>query len=315
MYNKIQKVSFIKDVSKSISAADFYTELFNRTEPFECEWEKDICEANEKELREFFNSIGGWKSTGDKKIKQSISTYVRWCAKQQTVAFSDAINKFDSNLETRAKECLVPNPIGLQIELDKVFNPEDRHDSDIIYRCAYWLIFSGIDPSMIGAVRRKDVCFDNMSIVFRDASYPIYRESIPTIINAASLNCFYYDNPIYGNAIERERSDNVHLIAGIRSIPTQDMISLRYRNCCAKAREEGINAKSLTLERVYTSGIFYRAFESERAGITHDFLELIRRDTIKYFPDLETAELDKKVISKIKRYEKEYDTWKKAFLV
>ena len=231
---------------------------------------------------------------------------------------SNSIHGFYSGIETRAKDCLIPNPIGLQRELDKVFNTEDRGDSDIIYRCAYWLIFSGINPSRIAEVKRSDVDFDIMTIHFNSSEYPIYRESINTIRSAATLDGFYYDHPIYGNSIIRERSDKEFLMAGIRSIPTPDMISLGVRNCSKQARdEEGADVKSLTLDRVYTSGIFYRMFENERAGFAPNFLDLAKQDTPNRNPanELEEYEIAKKVFSKAKKYKKEYDTWKKAFAV
>lgn len=304
MYNEKQKIAFIKDVAKSITVANFYSNLFEKTSGLETKWGKDIADASLEELQEFFDSRFGWKTRGDKTTLSRINVYIRWCSEH---GFNNGRVASGSEIDSsnRVRNRLIPNPLKLSKELEIIFDNDDLHTSDIIYKCAFWLAFSGVKACDVNNVKKTDVDFGNLTIHYGGFDYDIYKESIKTMQLAISLDSFDYYHPLYTDVISRKRVDSESILAGVRGVPTEEMIRTRAWNARKKAAANAEEFTSFSIEDVWSSGIYYRMHMAEIAGIKPDFVSIIEQYDL-----ISGKETMTRTINKIRN---DYNKWKKAF--
>lgn len=319
MYNEEQKIRFIREYTRSIKMADACESVFNAIAQYEERWGADLCTRTVDELTPVVESLVGVrvKSKGLRVI--ILKDYTKWCIAKKIAGARDDMLRVSVLGLGKLKTHMVPNPLQLQIYLNQICEPETEQTVDLIYRCYYWLAYSGMDEEDILKVQCSDVDFERMVVCFGGEEYPIYREALTAFRLAATLTEFVYKHPNYppDKIVRRNRVFGNELVRGIRSAPTvmymRAALSRRSKECL----EAGKTEKHLSYYRVWMSGLFYRMREKELAGIPVDFSGVVSKfmegKTYKLDSGRNTQEAKKRAI--VAEYMEDYMRWKAAFLI
>ena len=197
----------------------------------------------------------------------------KWCIANRVNGACDGMLHIENVGLSKVRTQMVANPTQLQMYLDVICEPESEQTTDNIYRCFYWMAYSGMGEEAILNAKCSDVDFENMVIHSGDEEFEIYREAIPAFKNAATLTEFVYKHPNYppDKKVIRNRAPGNTLIRGIRSTTTVAALRVELSRRSKKFLEDGSTDKQLSYYRVWLSGLFFRMNQRERAGIPVDF--------------------------------------------
>lgn len=178
------------------------------------------------------------------------------------------------------------------------------------------MAFSGIREEDTLSITASDVDFMDMSIRYGENCVPLYRESLPAFHNAVELPGFLYKHPNYAKEIRRDRVPGDTIMRGVRATTKTMSIRSMLSHRSAAALQDGKTKQQLSFYRVWMSGLFYRMYERERAGIPVDFSDAAvdfmsgRTYVVKGRVKLEHKQ------NKIEKdYMEDYQRWKLAFLM
>lgn len=326
MYNEEIKKRFIAEFSTSTSRRNAAVTMFNAIEPYEKKWSADFCTRNKDELQPVVSEIVGFR-TNSKKLRLSIlREYIRWCIKNNIDGATDEIFLIEELGLDKLKRQMVANPQHLQRYLNCICDVETEETVDCIYRCFYWMAYGGMNEKDTLEVKVTDVDLEDMVIRYGDAEFPIYREAIPAFRNCMKLTQFKYKHPNYSNGKEvfKERASGDTLLRGMSDKKNLSAIRVemsRKARLKKYASDADINDKNLDLQlsfyRVWLSGLFYRTYEAERAGMPADFMAAAAQ-----FMEGKTYKLDsgRNLIGAKQRqlasdYLEDYNRWKDAYSI
>ena len=317
MYNEELKTRFIQEYTKSISRAESCVQAFNAIEPFEVQWDADFCTKSAAELEPVVEQLVGFRVRSRWLRIIIFQKYVKWCLAHKVKDACDGMLQVECAGLDKVRTQMVSNPTMLQAYLDVVCDPESEKTTDNIYRCFYWMAYSGMDEHDIMNVKCSDVDFDNMVIRYGGKEYEIHREAIPSFRNAATLTEFVYKHPNYppDKKVIRNRALGDTLIRGIRSTTSLAALRVELSRRSKKFIEDGLTDKQLSYYRVYLSGLFYNMKKREEAGIPVDFTGVASRfmegKTYKLDAGRNTPEAKKRAV--VNDYLQDYERWKAAF--
>lgn len=324
MYNEKVKSKFIKEFSTNTGRRHVATVMFNALEPYERQWEADVCTKSKDELQPVIGEIIGFR-TNSKKLRLSIlKDYIKWCIQNEVEGACSELFLIEEFGLEKLKRQMVANPQHLQRYLNCICDVETEETVDCVYRCFYWLAYSGMEEDDVLNVKSSDVDFTDMVIRYGEKEYPIYREALHAFKNCVNLTQFRYKHPNYApdKVVFKERAVGDILLRGIgesKSIKAFRVdMSRRAKNPRFKPT---IEDKSLDLKlsfyRVWLSGLFYRTYEAERAGMPADFLVAAEE-----FMEGKTYKLDsgRNLIGAKQRqlasdYLEDYNRWKDAYSI
>lgn len=319
MYNEELKTRFIQEYTKSISRADACVQAFEAMEPYECQWEADLCTKSKDELSPVIEQLVGFRVRSRWQRIIIFQKYVKWCIANRVPGACDGMLHIDTVGLSKVRSQMVANPMQLQMYLDAICEPESEQTTDNIYRCFYWMAYSGMDEEEILEVKISDVDFENMVVRHGDNEYEIYRDAIPAFKNAATLTEFVYKHPNYppDKIVRRNRTPGNTLIRGIRSTTSTLSLRVELSRRSKKFIEDGTTDKQLSYYRVWMSGLFYRMYQRELAGIPVDFSgaasKFMEGKTYKLDTGRNTPEAKKRAV--VNDYLQDYERWKAAFLM
>lgn len=317
MYNEELKTRFIQEYTKSISRAEACVQAFNAIEPFEVQWDADFCTKSAAELEPVVEQLVGFRVRSRWLRIIIFQKYVKWCLAHKVKDACDGMLQVECAGLDKVRTQMVSNPTMLQAYLDVVCDPESEKTTDNIYRCFYWMAYSGMDEHDIMNVKCSDVDFNNMVIRYGGEEYEIHREAIPAFRNAATLTEFVYKHPNYppDKKVIRNRALGNTLIRGIRSTTSLAALRVELSRRSKKFIEDGLTDKQLSYYRVYLSGLFYNMKKREEAGIPVDFTGVASRfmegKTYKLDAGRNTPEAKKRAV--VNDYLQDYERWKAAF--
>lgn len=317
MYNEELKTRFIQEYTKSISRAEACVQAFNAIEPFEVQWDADFCTKSAAELEPVVEQLVGFRVRSRWLRIIIFQKYVKWCLAHKVKDACDGMLRVECAGLDKVRTQMVSNPTMLQAYLDVVCDPESEKTTDNIYRCFYWMAYSGMDEHDIMNVKCSDVDFNNMVIRYGGEEYEIHREAIPAFRNAATLTEFVYKHPNYppDKKVIRNRALGNTLIRGIRSTTSLAALRVELSRRSKKFIEDGLTDKQLSYYRVYLSGLFYNMKKREEAGIPVDFTGVASRfmegKTYKLDAGRNTPEAKKRAV--VNDYLQDYERWKAAF--
>lgn len=316
MYNPEIKQRFIEEViGSSKSKLRVCKHVFNAFEKFENQWGADLCTRSEKELRDVLWNVVGLRAKGQMAGLIVLKDYVKWCLATGVPGACDAMLNINVAGIEKIKHQTVANPRHLQAYMNAVFDPESKLSNDNIFRCYYWLAYSGVEEQDIFEIKCSDVDFRNMIIRYdkKATVVPMYRESIEAFHNCADLDSFKYYHPNYRDVIVRNRVEGDTLIRGVRAKQTyksmRDALSRKVHS------ETNVDKMALSYYRVWISGEFYRMYEDEIAGIEPNFLPIaIQRKRVGEY-NLSSCRntQENKLKQIVNEYMKDYDRWKLAW--
>lgn len=270
MYNEEQKLRFIENYTQSPNTRKIAATLFLRLAPFEEEWQSDLCTKSTQELQPVIDKVVALRFRSQWMSLNILKEYVKWCMMMRFPGACDGMLHITVAGLDKVKRQMVSSPLHLQQYLDAVFKKEEKQMLDNLYRCYYWMAYGGVRDQDILSVKVSDVDFNKMCIRYRDTSVPIYREALPAFHNAVELKGFLYEHPNY-DPIWRDRAPGDTLIRGYHAITQIKYLRSNMSHLSADAIQRGKTDLHLSFNRVWMSGLFYRMYERERAGLTVDF--------------------------------------------
>lgn len=316
MFNEEQKIRFIRSYTSSINTANVATNVFNGFESYESAWSADLCTRTADELQPIIDEILGLRSKSRWMTLSILKEYAKWCMMMKVPGACDGMLHIEVSGLDKIRKQMVSSPLHLQMYLDKVFVDESEETIDNIYRCYFWMAFGGISEEDTLFIKNSDVDLEQMLIRYNNTSAPIYREALPAFKNAMQLQSFVYLHPNYSESIRRDRVAGEELMRGIKAVTKTMTIRSSLSRRSAEAIKAGRTEQQLSFYRVWLSGLFYRIYERERAGVPVDFSEaavsfmegktyvLCGREKIKHKQN------------RIERdYMEDYQRWKLAFSI
>lgn len=316
MYNEEQKKRFIRDYTGSLSTANVTATIFNETEKYEESWGTDLCTKGVEELQPVVNEITGLRNKSQWMSLTILKEYVKWCLAMKVPGACDGMLRIEAVGLDKIKKQMVASPLHLQRYLDDIFDKEFEETIDNLYRCYFWMAYGGIDEEDTILVKTEDVDLSQMLIRYKTTSVPIYREAIPAFKNAVTLTNFLYKHPNYTKPIRRDRVPGDTIMRGLKATTKTFTMRTTISKRNISAIEDGLTELQLSFYRVRMSGLFYRTYEMERAGIPVTFSEAALR-----VMDGKTYALSgrEKIIHKQNRIERDYfddyQRWKLAFSI
>lgn len=315
MFNEERKKEFIRGYTGSLNTANVATTIFNAAEKFEVEWNADLCTKSAEELQPLVDKISGLRAKSKWMSLTILKEYVKWCIAMKVPNACDGMLHIEAVGLDKVRRQMVANPIHLQSYLDIMFEKESEETIDNLFRCYFWMAYGGIDEDDTILVKAEDVDFSQMVIHYKTTTIPIYREAVPAFRNAVMLTDFKYihtKSPRYETRRERIPGDTIMrgIKADAKILTMRTTISKRN----IKAVQEGRIELQLGFYRVRMSGLFYRTYEKERAGLDVDFTDAAERmmDGKKYtLSGRET--IDHRRNRLVKDYMEDYERWKLAF--
>lgn len=316
MFNEELKIRFIKDYTGSLNTANVAETIFNALEKYEKNWGADICTRSTEELQPAIDEIVGLRSKSKWMALIILKEYTKWCIAMKVPGACDGMMGIESIGLDKIKHQMVASPLHLQRYLDSIFEPEADETIDNIYRCYFWMAYGGIDEEDTTLIKKSDVDFQQMIIRYKSTSVPIYREAIPAFQNAVSLTSFLYRHPNYSKEIRRDRIPGDTIMRGIKANTKVFTMRTTISKRNIKAVEEGNTDMQLSFYRVRMSGLFYRVYEMERAGVPANFSEAALRVMEGKTYALYGREKIQHKQKRIERdYMEDYQRWKLAFSI
>ena len=310
MYQPEQKKKFMEQYTQSPSVLHSCLMVFKACQPFEEQWGADLCTQSGPELQKMIDSIVGLREYGRKTRLSILREYVKWCQETGVEGACDGIFHVSVEGVGKMQEQTVRSPLHLQTCLDAVFDPESEKTVDATCRLYYWLAFSGLREEDIIRVRASDVNFKTMEILLDGENYPIYREALMTFRVCATEKAFLYKHANYETV--RDRADGNLLIRGIRSQPNVKYLRMVCSTKYGKAVEEGNTDIRLSYFRVWLSGVFYRFYEAESAGLEPDYTAVVERlmegKSYSFESDRHTIRAYR--MRRLRQLKQDYQNWK-----
>lgn len=317
MYNEELKTKFVREYTNSISTAEVCQTIFNAFERYEVEWGADLCTRSTEELQPVVDGLVGFRARSKWMRLIILKDYVKWCIGMKVPGARDGMLKIETVGLEKVKHQTVASPLHLQRYLDSICEPESEETTDNIYRCFYWLAYGGVTEEDILSIKCSDVDLNNMVVRYNDTEVPIYREALPAFKNCVKLTQFVYKHPNYVKLVYKDRADGDTLVRGIRSAPSIKAMRVELSRRSKAKMDEGKTDLKLSYFRVWISGLFYRMYERERAGMPVDFsaaaAQFMEGKTYKLDKGRNTPEAKKRQLTR--DYLEDYERWKLAFAI
>ena len=314
MYNESQKTEFIRQYTSSLSTAAYIQRLFDYFEPYEQIWGADLCTKSTEELQPVFDGASGVRTSSRWMSLSILREYVKWCIANRIPGAQDGALRIKVTGLDKVRKRMVSGPLDLQCYLDQVFRPESEETIDTIYRCYFWLAFCGVEEDDALTITKDSIDLRSMTIQYNDMALPIYRESLPALRNAMELTSFAYHHPNYLKEIRRERVAGNNIMRGVKSTLTNKKVT---RSHIYDKQADAIKLEKTDRRPSYfpvsLSGLFYRIYERERAGIQPDFSEAAYRHMSG--KTYKAKSLRAKQTALARDYMNDYIRWKMAFSI
>lgn len=320
MYNEETKKRFIAEFSTSVSRQQSASTMFNTLEPYEREWGADFCTRTKEEIAPVVEEIAGGR-TGSKLRFFILRAYIKWCVANNIEGAREDIFLLTDIGLPKLKRHMVANPQHLQRYLDYVCHPLSDETNGCIFRCYYWLAYSGIGEEDAFLVKSSDVDLVNLVVTFRGMEYPIYEEAKLAFKQCKELNRFKIYRSNIPNGFYKDRVDSDLLLRGTECVlspntmKTEAVRKTKNPYAATIGRQDENLELQLSYSRLWLSGVFYRTYKLESIGITPNFMGLAKRQM-----EGRTYKLDigrNLPISKAKKiarvYLYDYENWKKVF--
>ncbi len=313
MYNSEQKIRFIRAYTSSIHTANVAATIFQKLAAYEEAWDADLCTRSAEELQPVINEIVGLRLKSRWMSMSILREYTKWCMLMDIPGACDGMLHVTFTSVDKVRRQMVANPYHLQKYLDEIFDKESKKTIDNLYRCYYWMAYGGISEKDTLTIRKSDVDLEQMIIHYGNTSVPIYREALPAFQNVLQLDYFVYLHPRY-EEIERERVPGDLLLRGIKAMTKTMTIRTTLSRKSAAALESKKTEMQLSFQRISLSGLFFRVYEQERAGVKPDFTEAaIQFMGRKEYTSYEQNVVEHRMKQIIRNYIDDYQRWKLAF--
>lgn len=315
MYNETLKRRFLAEQDIGEKTKTNIEAVFNIIAPYEEKWGADICTRSAEEIEPVIKKLATLRVHSLVARSSHIKRYMKWCFQNAIPGATEAYRGIDSSSVNRMRDMTVANPVQLQTYLNKIFPPVEAKTVDIIYRCYFWMAYSGMLEDDVYSVKASDIDFDSGYINYKGVKYELYRESVPALQFAATSDVFIHEN---GKSIGRNagkprfRVEGESVIRGYRSQPVNTSMRAKLSRKIKAASDNGDIGKRLSYSKVWFSGMFFRAKQRELMGYAVNFEKDAERNLTK--TDFNTNEDKTNRIKQVAgEYMRDYRRWKEAW--
>ncbi len=300
LYDQSRKSAFLQTLDTDTSY-DAAVRLFAASCPYEEAQQQDLADFSDDDTASLLGEIGGSKSRSKESMVTILNRYRHWCGRGK-IALSDV------KLELGIRREMVSSPKHLQLILDERFGPLSQYGVDCIYRAALWLALSGLKMEAALALPSTALDFETMTVHVEDKSYEMYRESLQTLRQLRDMDHFIYYHPAY--QAKKTRAPGPCLLRGVTG-KVMDARSLRRELREALSKDHD----GMTYEKIRTSGVFYRLFELERAGVGTQMIHAVLGEEADRITREKTSSKGEGAwrSAQIRAMSRDYAAWKKAF--
>ncbi len=316
MYNPMLKERFIADYSDKESMQAMARGFFELFEEYETKWAADLCTRSAEEIEPIVNKMIGMRRGSKYSRMNVLSMYLKWCVEHQVPGAKDTRGEIVVSRDDNMRRGTVANPAHLQWYLNQLLRPESEDTIDNVLRCYYWLAYGGATEDEALGVKISDVNFTTMTV--KCSGYkeiPIYREALPAFRSCTELTQFRVVLPHYKKDSFRDRAPGDLLLRGIKPEINHSAFRVPMSNKTKAAVEAGKTDLRLSYFRVFISGVFYRTYELERAGMPIDFkkiassqLQVIDRSKLTKPQNAKTRRT-----LKAREFQYDYECWKRVY--
>lgn len=317
MYNEELKTRFIADYANEKSTYRATTRILRRLEKYEKQWGADFCTKSTEELRPVVDEVTGMRYESTVVVLSILREYVKWCINNGVPGACDGMLSIRVAGIGNIKKRMVASPLHLKTYLDTILHPVDEGTIDNTYRCFFWMIYAGVDENYVMSISKRNIDLKNREIRCGSNYYPIYPEALDSFESVVKLKKFKYIHPNYKKEepTYKERIPGNSILRGVSSdkvlVKLKEQITARITRAIADGKTE----LRLSSNRAALSGIFYRLYDRERAGLPISFTEFATMRVAKNTPDVfkDKKETDKRIKKAERDLENDYARWKLAF--
>lgn len=318
MYNEEQKREFIDEVlsgdARRVRACELF---FFALAPYEKAWGGDVATRSADEITSATTKLLGLRTQSRYGKLSILKKYIEWCVVKGYATDADKVRDLDRVTLTKIRNETISSPGHLQRYLDTVFRKEDDHTVDNIFRSFFWLAFGGLDESAVMEIKCSDFDFDSMSFSYNGESFEIYREGVKALKYCVTATQFQYihDSPEYRTYLDRVPGDT--MMRGIRLGESEKALRVSVSKKTRDAFGKGLTAMQINYYRAWLSGIFYRKYVLETAGVEIDFRDTAARymRDKEYFLHGKKIDPHRKMLRVANDYLKDYERWKAAHYI
>lgn len=319
MYNRERKVQFQQQYTTNAATATVVANIFESLAKYEEKYDMDICQMDAESMQSIFDEVAGLKCSSIDNVLYILKSYSRWCLLMGFPGANDSMSKIENAGIKKLRDYMISGPLELAIYLDKTHNSVAEDCLvDNVWRCYDWLAFMGVDEADILDIKTSDVITSTMVVRCHGKEYDIPKEAYTVFRNLVRLTEFKFRHSLYSEDIERLRAPGDVLLRSYA--PFESVVDLRDRVSRKRIRKskDGQSMKKLSYKRIQYSGIFFRAYELERAGLIPDFTEEINHRMSKLQPTGVAKNEKSKLKYKmqlIRDIQTDYKRWKMAFVI
>ena len=326
MYNEKVKEQFVRQISND-SKRKLATYIFDAFEPYEMKWGADLCTRSADDLRAVLYEIRrGVRSKSRARNVNILKEYVSWCISNNIENVCDGMLHVNADDSAILLEKMISGPYHLNRFLDEVYPPVSEKTTGNLLRCYAWLAFIGVPESEAPLVRRDEVNLGALRLHHSKEDYMLIPESIDVFRFCKQEDLIHLTDAAHPKGGFAPRKGSTLLLSStkVEQFTPQTLKHAFCRdnkNACDK--RDGANPGKNQLQilprlsyfRIWLSGVFYRTFEVERAGIAPDFSAYADRYVVekKRKPDLSEEGKRARVVAVNSEMKHDYELWKDAF--
>lgn len=317
MFNAEVKTEFIRQYTTDAAVARSLLLMFNRLEPYEVDYGGDICTMPVESAQLVIDKEYGRSKSRSAETFIALKKYSKWAIHTGVPGACDGLANVKDPSAEYIKERTVSGPKHLSICLDQMLLPAGSETMDDIYRCFIWLAFFGIPAEDAVEITTEEVDIRNLCITHNNKTYTICQEALPEVRNATTLNQILYihENPHYERM--RDRVPGNKILRGLRRDIDLGYIRGLVGHKVTLARRAGKLKVQLGYTNVWRSGLFYRMYENERAGLLVDFRDAAIQHVLgdNDGADLNAKFTPKYIANTINKLTQDYNRWKLAYSI
>lgn len=313
MYNEDWKCQFINQYTKEVYTRNLCVSLFNALEEQEEKWGADICTMSSMDVKPFVEDlVTNRKSTIDQRFRV-LKAYAKWCIDKGYPGACDGLLTVPITGYEKIKTRLVMGPEHLQKCLDDICRPDTIDSTDNTFRVICWLLFNGVSDDDLARIKTTDVNLNNMTYRYHASDHPIYPEAVRAFKSCVFSTEFSMRGDTPQNASHfRNRVDGDVLIRGVRGIPGIKAIRVDFSR---RRPESGEGTMMLSMERIRTSGRFYRWYMQERMGNRPEIEKYVKEEVMSRVQDVsDEKSIQRQINDCIRDMKNDYNSWKIAFM-
>ena len=319
MYNEDWKCQFINQYTEEVHTRNLCVSLFNALEEQEKKWGADICTRSSMDVKPFVEElVTNRKSTINQRIRV-LKAYAKWCIDKGYPGACDGLLTVPITGYEKIRTRLVMGPEHLQKCLDDICRPDTIDSADNTFRVICWMIFNGVQDDELAEIKTTDVNLSNMTYRYHASDHPIFPEAVRAFRSCVASTEFSMrgDTP-QSAAYFRNRVEGDILIRGIKGIPSIQAIRVDFSRRSRRIRrsaECGNRTMMLSMDRIRTSGRFYRWYMQERMGIRPEIEKYVEEEF--WSKEHHVADEDSiriQIRDAIRDTKNDYNSWKIAFM-